>query len=124
LVGVGAAGRVAQGYTIAQTGKGAYDTTTKIINGQMDWSNPLSYLEVAGSYSPALGFGAKQVGKIGAVQNGISKATTVADDVDGLVDIPDEIAQLIYGRGKIEKFYQNVQKTDPKRYQEILENIL
>jgi hypothetical protein len=98
---VGAAGRVAQGYTIAQTGKGAYDTTTKIINGQMDWSNPLSYVEVAGSFAPALGFGAKQVGKIGAVddliqrgvsaarqtkvwgatENALNKATSVAGDL-------------------------------------------
>ena len=63
LVGVGAAGRIAQGYTIAQAGIGSYNTTTKILDGKMDWSNPLSYLEVAGSYAPLIGFGAKIAGK-------------------------------------------------------------
>jgi RHS repeat-associated protein len=63
LVGVGAAARIAQGYSLGQAGIGAFNTTTKIIDGKMDWSNPLSYLEVAGSYAPAIGFGAKIAGK-------------------------------------------------------------
>jgi RHS repeat-associated protein len=60
LVGsIGWAGRAAQGYTVATTGFGAYNTTTKIRNGEIDWSNPWTYLEVASSYAPAIGFGAK-----------------------------------------------------------------
>jgi RHS repeat-associated protein len=79
LVGVGAAGRIAQGYSLAQAGIGAYNTTTKIIDGKMDWSNPLSYLEVAGSFAPAIGFGAKQLSKIGMVENALNKATSAGN---------------------------------------------
>jgi RHS repeat-associated protein len=78
---VGVAGRVAQGYLITQTFQGAYDTTTKIKDGQMDWSSPLSYLEVAGSFAPLIGAGARQLGKIGVVENAIAKATVVGENV-------------------------------------------
>jgi RHS repeat-associated protein len=60
------AGRAAQGYTVASTGIGAYNTTTKIRNGEIDWNNPWSYLEVASSYAPAIGFGAKVGFKVGS----------------------------------------------------------
>jgi RHS repeat-associated protein len=60
LVGaIGWGGRFAQGYTVATTAAGAYNTTTKIINGEVDWKNPLSYLEIAASYAPAIGFAAR-----------------------------------------------------------------
>jgi hypothetical protein len=52
-------GRAAQGYTLLSAGVGSYNTTTKIVNGEVDWSNPLSYLEIAASYAPAIGFAAK-----------------------------------------------------------------
>jgi RHS repeat-associated protein len=80
-VKVGVAGRVAQGYLISQTFKGAYDTTTKIKDGQMDWSNPWSYVETVGSFAPVLGAGARQLGKIGVVENAIAKATAVGENV-------------------------------------------
>ena len=81
LAGVGAAARVAQVYELAQAGKGAYDTTTKILDGKMDWSSPLSYLEVAGSFAPAIGFGVKQISKIGVVENALNRATSVAGNI-------------------------------------------
>jgi hypothetical protein len=39
----------------------------------MDWRNPLSYLEVAGSFAPVIGFGAGQAWKSNAVQSGLAK---------------------------------------------------
>jgi plastocyanin len=47
----------------------------------MDWSSPLSYLEVAGSFAPLIGAGARQLGKIGVVENAIAKATAVGENV-------------------------------------------
>jgi RHS repeat-associated protein len=82
LVGrISAAERVAQGYTVAQTGIGAFNTTTKIQDGQMDWSSPWSYVETAASYTPLFGATARQFGKIGVVENTLSKATSVAGDI-------------------------------------------
>jgi RHS repeat-associated protein len=89
---VGFSGRVAQGYAINQTWQGAYDTTTKIQNGQMDWSSPWSYVETVANFAPVLGAGARQLGKIGVVENAwssvsqkvspyLTKATAVADDI-------------------------------------------
>ena len=78
---VGLGGRIAQGYTITQVGKGAYDTTTKIIDGKMDWSNPWSYVETVATFSPLLGPIARQLGKIGAVENAFAKATAAAENV-------------------------------------------
>jgi MafB19-like deaminase len=47
----------------------------------MDWSSPLSYLEVAGSFAPLIGAGARQLGKIGVVENAIAKATAVGENI-------------------------------------------
>jgi HYD1 signature containing ADP-ribosyltransferase len=64
LVGsIGWAQRVAQSYTVAMTGIGTYNTTSKIHNGELDWSNPWSYLELAGSYGPLAGFAAQKIWK-------------------------------------------------------------
>ncbi len=93
---VGLGGRIAQGYTITQVGKGSYDTTTKIIDGKMDWSNPWSYVETVATFAPLLGPIAKQLGKIGAVENAwnsvsqkaapyLTKATSAAENIWGNV---------------------------------------
>jgi RHS repeat-associated protein len=82
LVGrITAAERVAQGYTVAQTGIGAFNTTTKIQAGQMDWSSPWSYVETAASFAPLFGTAARQFGRIGVVENALSKATAVGGDI-------------------------------------------
>ncbi len=78
---VGLGGRIAQGYTITQVGKGSYDTTTKIIDGKMDWSNPWSYVETVATFAPLLGPIARQLGKIRVVENAIAKATVVGENV-------------------------------------------
>ena len=78
---ISAAERVAQGYAGIQAGIGAFNTTTKIQDGKMDWSSPLSYLEVAGSFAPLIGAGARQLGKLGVVENAIARATAVGENV-------------------------------------------
>jgi RHS repeat-associated protein len=74
-------GRAAQGYTLLSAGVGSYNTTTKIVKGEVDWSNPLSYLEIAASYAPAIGFAAKVGGqKLLSTQIG-QKSVTVASEL-------------------------------------------
>jgi RHS repeat-associated protein len=93
---IGAAERIAQVYTVAQTGIGAFNTTTKIIDGKMDWSNPLSYLEVAGSYAPLIGFAAK-IGAKNVFQTwNKAKSSGVGAGGAGYVEelLPEEIKEL------------------------------
>jgi RHS repeat-associated protein len=81
LVGsIGWAGRAAQGYTLITAGVAAYETTTKIVQGKIDWKNPLSYLELAASYAPAIGaVGKGLISAPSAIKKGLTATSEFFD---------------------------------------------
>jgi RHS repeat-associated protein len=103
--GVGWGAGLARAYTAVSTGVGIVDTSLKIATGQMDWSNPLSYLEVAGNFAPAIGFARAKIAGTKAFQkfasNTLAAGKGLLNKITGITDdIWDFASSKIFKKGQ------------------------